>query len=371
MKFPADEPEAVDLDPGVLARRLADAPATVKAVLDQGGRVLLRGRAEGPELAGFEVDELVPIGIFYKRVATKAMEQRLWWLAVIVLFYYVSALEQKWMGVDAKAFGNDEQRMLYRLLRSTWNSRMYPLDVKSPSAFHTRPHWGGERGQPIGRYYLHRWLEQIDEKMSKDGPKRCLEIGDGHFIKAGQPRAWKQRPGKMLRFCSSESLSLDLVDPRADIHADLEDPFNTLKEKRMYPQLKQGFDVIVCLQVFEHVNYPVDAIQGLATLLRPGGTVLFSVPFLGNPIHGHDVSRFTTTGVANLATKAGLNVVSNEGLGNSLTTLGYLLDLAAEDFTEKELATKDPHQYVGVYSILKKESRGRALLSYRGVNSTT
>ena len=35
---------AVDLDLGVLARRL-DAPATVKAILEQGGRVVLRGRA--------------------------------------------------------------------------------------------------------------------------------------------------------------------------------------------------------------------------------------------------------------------------------------------------------------------------------------
>ena len=33
IRVPADEPEAVDLDPGVLARRL-DAPATVKAVLE-------------------------------------------------------------------------------------------------------------------------------------------------------------------------------------------------------------------------------------------------------------------------------------------------------------------------------------------------
>ena len=44
VRIAADEPEAVDLDPGVLARRL-DAPATVKAVLEQGGRVLLRSRA--------------------------------------------------------------------------------------------------------------------------------------------------------------------------------------------------------------------------------------------------------------------------------------------------------------------------------------
>ena len=38
VRVPADEPEAVDLDPGVLARRL-DAPAAVKAVLEQGGRM--------------------------------------------------------------------------------------------------------------------------------------------------------------------------------------------------------------------------------------------------------------------------------------------------------------------------------------------
>ena len=44
VRVAADEPEAVDLDPGVLARRL-DAPATVKAILEQGGRVVLRGRA--------------------------------------------------------------------------------------------------------------------------------------------------------------------------------------------------------------------------------------------------------------------------------------------------------------------------------------
>ena len=38
VRGPADEPEAVDLDPGVLARCL-DAPAAVKAVLEQGGRM--------------------------------------------------------------------------------------------------------------------------------------------------------------------------------------------------------------------------------------------------------------------------------------------------------------------------------------------
>jgi len=44
-------------------------------------------------------------------------------------------------------------------------------------------------------------------------------------------------------------------------------------------------------------------------------------------------------------------------MGNSLVTVGYLLDLSSDDFTEKELMQKDPHQYVGVYSMLQKPKK--------------
>ena len=44
VRVAADEPEAVDLDPGVLARRL-DAPATVKAFLSRPGSCPRRSRA--------------------------------------------------------------------------------------------------------------------------------------------------------------------------------------------------------------------------------------------------------------------------------------------------------------------------------------
>jgi hypothetical protein len=56
VRVPADEPEAVDLDPGVLACRL-DAPATVKAVLEQ-GRVLRRNISceVNTRLRGFSIE---------------------------------------------------------------------------------------------------------------------------------------------------------------------------------------------------------------------------------------------------------------------------------------------------------------------------
>ena len=264
--------------------------------------------------------------------------------------------DDTWMGVKAKTFGSDEQRAFYRLFRFLWKSKMYPLDVKSKQEFHTEPNWGSKRGHPIGRYYLHRWLEQKDIDIQKNGQQqaRCLEIGDGHFVKDNRDRAWKQRPGKMIRSCSDGSLSLDLSDPRADLHANLESPFKTLKEKSKLHELQAGFDIIVCAQVFEHIDFPLEAMKGLASLLRVDGVILFSVPFISNPVHGHDVHRFTKTGVENLAKAAGLTVISNEPMGNSLTTIGYLLDLSSDDFTEDELLSKDDHQYVGVYSVLKK-----------------
>ena len=264
--------------------------------------------------------------------------------------------DDTFMGVRAKPFGNDEQKALYRLLRLLYKNKMYPLDVKSPAGFHTKANWGGHRGNlPIGRYYLHKWLDNMNSKIS--GPKKCLEIGDGHYIKNNGHTAWRQKKGKMLSFCSEDSISLDLVDPRADLHANLERPFKTLKEHHRLNELKDGFDVIICAQVFEHIDNPRPAIIGISKLLKPGGTLLFSVPFISNPVHGHDVHRFTTTGVANLAKHADLQVISNEAMGNSLVTVGYLLDLSSDDFTEKELMQKDPHQYVGVYSMLQKPKK--------------
>jgi hypothetical protein len=139
---------------------------------------------------------------------------------------------------------------------------MYPLDVKSPAGFHTKANWGGHRGNlPIGRYYLHKWLDNVNSKIS--GPKKCLEIGDGHFIKQTNT-AWRQKKGKMLSFCSEDSISLDFSDPKADLHANLESPFQTLQERHRLNELRNGFDVIICAQVFEHIDNPRPAIIGIS-----------------------------------------------------------------------------------------------------------
>lgn len=77
------------------------------------------------------------------------------------------------------------------------------------------------------------------------------------------------------------------------------------------------FDVVVCEQVLEHVTQPFVAAATLATLVRPGGHVLVSVPFMLRvheaPI---DAWRFTPSGLRLLLESAGLEVVTVASWGN-------------------------------------------------------
>ena len=104
VRVAADEPEAVDLDPGVLARRL-DAPATVKAVLEQGGRVLLRGRAvcdpgrEGPTPGCTPRCSSVHPGVW----STPGVLREYFWSTFQILFDF-SGDPEKFINNDAREY---------------------------------------------------------------------------------------------------------------------------------------------------------------------------------------------------------------------------------------------------------------------------
>ena len=85
--------------------------------------------------------------------------------------------------------------------------------------------------------------------------------------------------------------------------------FQTLKERHRLNELEMDLMLFVpsltcSTQTCNHWH-----------MTKPGGTLFFQF-HLYQP-HGHDVHRFTTTGVANLAKHADLQVISNEAMGNS------------------------------------------------------
>jgi len=45
------------------------------------------------------------------------------------------------------------------------------------------------------------------------------------------------------------------------------------------PEPNASFDAVMCIEVIEHVPYPVEALRELARLLRPGGMLILTAPF--------------------------------------------------------------------------------------------
>ena len=90
------------------------------------------------------------------------------------------------------------------------------------------------------------------------------------------------------------------------------------------------FDTVFCSQVLEHVAEPGVFLAEAARVLRPGGRLIMSVPFLFY-LHGlpHDYWRFTPAGVEQLARAAGLKVLETRPTGGLVAFLAMLPFTAA------------------------------------------
>jgi 2-polyprenyl-3-methyl-5-hydroxy-6-metoxy-1,4-benzoquinol methylase len=58
------------------------------------------------------------------------------------------------------------------------------------------------------------------------------------------------------------------------------------------PEATQSFDAILCTEVIEHVPYPIETIQELSRLLRPGGLLILTAP--SNCLRHFDPYFFTS-----------------------------------------------------------------------------
>ena len=103
----------------------------------------------------------------------------------------------------------------------------------------------------------------------------------------------------------------------------------------------QGFDFVVCTQVFEHVEEPAKAAARLLQLVRPGGRVFFSVPFMATQHRvPADNYRYTLEGAARLVMRAGFEVERAWVYGDALLSFAYNWGYGTRDFSEAEVAAQ-------------------------------
>lgn len=94
-----------------------------------------------------------------------------------------------------------------------------------------------------------------------------------------------------------------------------------------FPFPAESFDAVLCSQVFEHVFTPAGFLQEIHRVLRPGGWLLLTVPFVWDEHEQpHDFARYSSFGLVALLEQAGLTVEAQRKSTTDARVLFQLLN---------------------------------------------
>lgn len=186
--------------------------------------------------------------------------------------------------------------------------------------------WGFDRGLPIDRYYIERFLAA----HASDIRGRVLEIGDDTYTR---------------KFGAARVVQSDILHPvegnlRATIIADL------TREESMPGA---AFDCIICTQTLMFIFDTQTAMRTLYRGLKPGGVLLMTLAGVSHQISRYDMERwgdywrFTSLSTRRLCESVFPRAnVTVEAHGNVLAAIAFLQGLAREELRQDELDTYDP-----------------------------
>lgn len=182
--------------------------------------------------------------------------------------------------------------------------------------------FGFDRGKPVDRWYIERFLEQ----HRADVRGAVLEVAESTYTQ------W-YGDGDVTRSDVLHHTGTDESTITGDLTTGEGLPTNT-------------YDCFICTQTLPFIYDVHAAVQGMANVLKPGGTVLATVPGMSQVSREDkrdwgDWWRFTSQGTERLFKEA-FDDVTVEAHGNVLAAAAFLYAYSAEELTEQELAHSDP-----------------------------
>jgi SAM-dependent methyltransferase len=207
------------------------------------------------------------------------------------------------------------RKRLRRLTRPAWLGsvrRTKPLsDV-----------FGRDRGEPIDRYYIERFL--IEQRTRIHG--RVLEMMNSDYT--------RRFGSDVLR---SDVLDIDPRNRDATIVADLRSADSIASDT---------YDCFILTQTLQLIDDVPAAIGHAHRILRPGGTLLCTVPSVSRIERAYletEYWRFTGAACSALFRRAFEDGdVEVRTRGNVLVAVAFLLGMAQEELREQELEDDDP-----------------------------
>jgi SAM-dependent methyltransferase len=206
-------------------------------------------------------------------------------------------------------------RRLARLRRPAWLGtirRTTPLS----------DHWGRDRGTPVDRYYIERFLAEEREAIRG----HVLEVMNADYT---------ERFGAAVE--RRDVLDIDPANEAATIVADLAAADSVPSDL---------FDCFIFTQTLQYIYDVKAAVEHAHRILRPGGTLLCTVPAVSRIARlqlESEYWRVTPAACSRLFGDvfAGGDVAVH-GHGNVLTAVAFLVGMAVEELSPRELDRDDP-----------------------------
>jgi SAM-dependent methyltransferase len=187
------------------------------------------------------------------------------------------------------------------------------------------PNWGYERGKPIDRMYVERFLE--------------AHRGDirGRVLEIGAPDYTRKLGGTAVE--KVDVLHAKPGNPEATIVGNLTDA----------PHIpSDAFDCAILTQVLQYVYDVRAALATLHRILAPGGVLLATAPGITKISSADDEQwgewwHYTARSLRRLAEEAfGEGKAEVRPYGNVLTAAAFLYGLTPADLPEEHLEVEDP-----------------------------
>ncbi|MEX2012773.1 MAG: methyltransferase domain-containing protein [Candidatus Levyibacteriota bacterium] len=114
----------------------------------------------------------------------------------------------------------------------------------------------------------------VAERLSK------IKAGD-KILDAGAGECYYQRYCDHLKYTSQDFGKYDGKGDRAGIQTGTRDSsgIDIVSDIVDIPVKSASFDAVLCVEVFEHIPRPLDALSELSRVLKKGGTLILTAPF--------------------------------------------------------------------------------------------
>ena len=166
----------------------------------------------------------------------------------------------------------------------------------------------------VRRKLLDEHLEQMRAEMTG----RVLEIGAGRNGRRGEFHPPLENTDNWIYL---NLLSIQSPHVQADV--------------QRLPFRSDSFDTVVCLEVMEYIDEPSVGLREAKRVIRSGGKLVISLPFM----HRHDAPtdfwRFTEAGIERILSENSLQIIAlkkqGSGLAVAVSILKHWIHVSGED----------------------------------------